>query len=233
MAHAVALKLPEVWTDNVEAWFAQAESQFQLRDITREDTKYHYVVASLNAVTAKRFNVFLSSPLSATPYSDLKNRLFSKFSKTPFERAAAINAITGLGDWKPSELMDHLLSILSNHKPDLMSQFHFFQCLPDYVRATLSSSQTTNVHELAEEADRIFVAGRPRDASIHEAAVEPSVDRVTAARPPARRAKHRAAQNNNSRTCWYHARFGDDALSCQAPCDWPSTPGNAARGLRQ
>jgi len=236
MAPAISLKLPDLWTDNVEAWFAQAESQFALRNITVEATKYHYVVAALDASTAKRLNALLIRPLSATPFTDLKDYLYQKFSKTPFERAAEIYKVQSLGDWKPSELMDHLLSLLGDHEPDLMFRYHFFQCLPDYIRTTLAYSETTDPDRLAEEADRIFVAGRPKEASISETSAEaaPSqVDRVAttlAKRQQHRRVGQRAATGG---ACYYHERFGDNALKCRAPCTWQSASGNAARGPRQ
>jgi hypothetical protein len=134
MAEAVALKLLSLWTDNIEAWFATVESQFAVRDITTEATRYHYVISALDTSTAKRLNAVLNRPLSATPYTDLRALLVQKFSRTPFERAAAINQVSCLGDWKPSELMDHLLSLLGNHEPDLMFRFHFLNVWQNYWR---------------------------------------------------------------------------------------------------
>lgn len=227
-AAAVALKLPSIWTDNIDAWFAQTESQFALRDITSDVTKYHYVIASLDAATARRCNALISRP-GQVSYTAIKEQLLSKFGRTPFERAAAINNITSLGDRKPSELMDHLLCLLGDHTPDLMFRFHFFECLPDYVRATLSSSQTTDPSELAEEADRIFIAGRPKEFAVGiNEATPSSVDRVQ------RNQKQRASQKARGALCYYHTRFGEEARKCSTPCAWTSNnSGNDLRGPRQ
>ena len=52
--NAVALKLPAFWTSQPDVWFIQAEAQFTLRNITADDTKYAYLVASLDQTTATR-----------------------------------------------------------------------------------------------------------------------------------------------------------------------------------
>ena len=46
--HAVSLKLPTLWTSQPEVWFTQAEAQFTLRGITADETKYFYILASLD-----------------------------------------------------------------------------------------------------------------------------------------------------------------------------------------
>jgi hypothetical protein len=51
--HTVSLKLPTFWTAQPDVWFAQAETQFNLRGITADDTKY-YVLAALDQDTATR-----------------------------------------------------------------------------------------------------------------------------------------------------------------------------------
>ncbi|BHF74037.1 hypothetical protein SprV_0401712100 [Sparganum proliferum] len=39
--------LPTVWLGDIALWLRSVESRFALRQITREDTKFHYVVAAL------------------------------------------------------------------------------------------------------------------------------------------------------------------------------------------
>ena len=51
---AVALKLPAFWTSDPEVWFAQV-AQYQKRNppITTDQTKFEYVVTSLEPAAAK------------------------------------------------------------------------------------------------------------------------------------------------------------------------------------
>lgn len=233
MADAVAIKLPALWTDNVDAWFMQTEAQFALNNITQDKTKFNYLIAALDSATAKRAMTIIRNPPATGKYPALRDHLKQKFGLTDYERAAAINAITGLGEQKPSELMDSLLCLLGDHEPDLMFRFHFLQCLPDYVRGTLALSTEDDPHALAEEADRIFVAGRPRDFAAMETVAltdkDSSVDRVFSGGKK-RTKKSPVGYNNQSRFCFYHARFGDKAHRCEAPCTWPSQQGNEHRG---
>ena len=74
-ADAVSLKLPSLWTNDVETWFAQAEAQFALRDITNETTKFHHVVSVLSSDVASKVSSILRSPPSHNPYTALKKQL--------------------------------------------------------------------------------------------------------------------------------------------------------------
>lgn len=229
MANAIALKLPALWTDNVDAWFMQTEAQFALNNITQDKTKSNHLVAALDSSTAKRAMTIIRNPPQTGKYQTLRDHLKQKFGLTAYERAAAINAITGLGEEKPSELMDSLLCLLGDNEPDLMFRFHFMQCLPDYVRGTLALSTEDDPHALAEEADRIFVAGCPGDSAIMEAVTTDStVDRVFKGdkKPAKRSSRGKPSQS----LCFYHARFGAKAHRCESPCTWPSQQGNGHRG---
>ena len=61
--NAVSMKFPQFWADGAKIWFAQAESQFVIRNITAEITKFHHLLAALQnhvAITLTDFlNMFL------------------------------------------------------------------------------------------------------------------------------------------------------------------------------
>ena len=56
--HAVSPKLPTLWTSQHEFWFAQAAAQFNLRCITADDTRFYYVLTTLDQETATRLIEF-------------------------------------------------------------------------------------------------------------------------------------------------------------------------------
>ena len=64
----VAIKLPAFWASNTRMWFIQAESQFVLRKITEETTKFHHVIAALDCDTGTQVMDVLENP-GDTPYT--------------------------------------------------------------------------------------------------------------------------------------------------------------------
>ncbi|KAJ8371859.1 hypothetical protein AAFF_G00299540 [Aldrovandia affinis] len=158
--HAVALKLPEFWQEHAAVWFAQAEAQFALRGITQEDTKYFYVVAALNSSTASRVLSLLQDPPEDDKYLALKQLLLETFELSEPERARKLLTLPGLGDSKPSELMDHMLTLLGNHQPCFIFRELFMQQMPSQVRATLAGSPVKDLRALAREADKVLNSSR-------------------------------------------------------------------------
>lgn len=230
---AVSLKLPSLWTDDVEGWFLHIESQFTIRKITAEDTKYHYVVAALDSSVSSR----VRSLLRQTPsYEDLKAALIEKYCLTSFERASRIRAITDLGGSKPSDVMDNMMLLLGDNQPDIMFRHHFITILPDYVRNVLSLSSEKDLTKLAAEADQIYLAGNPGnsvcvvdDATDH---TDMEMSAAQVGRPSRRQGwQQRSRYNKKDNWCYYHKTFGERAVKCSEPCAWYS--GNHARGQQK
>ena len=97
--NAVSMKLPQFWADGAKIWFAQAESQFVIRNITAEITKYHYLLAALlqNDVAITLTDFFKHVP-DEKLYTALKLRLLKKYTQTDLEKAEMIRSMPGIGD---------------------------------------------------------------------------------------------------------------------------------------
>ena len=50
---SVSVKLPPFWPDKAVLWFAQAEAQFLLRNITADNTKFAHVLTMMDSKTAE------------------------------------------------------------------------------------------------------------------------------------------------------------------------------------
>ena len=81
----------------MDIWFAQAEAQFTIKNITTEKTKYAYVVSVLDSDTATQVLDIIRAPPAEEPYKALKNRLTKAFAISDWERASKLldmNAFT-------------------------------------------------------------------------------------------------------------------------------------------
>ncbi|GFR71912.1 retrovirus-related Pol polyprotein [Elysia marginata] len=163
---SVAIKLPTFWVTSPLAWFAQTEAQFALRNITQDETKYFHVLAALDTNTATRALSLLTAPQPSNKYGALKEFLISAFGLTDEERASTLLDLRGLGDYKPSELMDNMFSLLGGHTPCFLFKQIFMRQLPDQVRASLATSATSDYRALAQEAEKLFLATNQHTASL-------------------------------------------------------------------
>ena len=213
-ADAVSLKPPFFWTNDVETWFAQAEAQFALRVIANETTNFHHVVSVLSVDVASKVSSILRSPPGHNPYTSLKKQLICKYQLTEHERAAAIFNIPALGDERPSQIKDRMLHLLGGCEGGILFRCHFISILPIYVKNTLALSTTTDLQQLALEADRIFLSGQPDNSTVMSTTTDDSTTEVS-------RIQLNNSKHHTSRTlCFFHERFRSRAKKCVQPCDW-------------
>ncbi|MEE4247211.1 MAG: hypothetical protein V2I33_17500 [Kangiellaceae bacterium] len=220
---AVAVKLPTFWTTNATAWFAQAEAQFQLRNIVQDDTRYYYVVAALDAETSNRATLILQRPPADEKYAKLKKFLLNSFEPSEAERAEQLLNMGELGDRKPTELMDKILQLNGTSDQHFLLRQIFIRALPVPLKQAVATLQEDDLQSLAMEADRISVCCKTQ-FSINEASEDAlEIDVV-------------AKRRQRRQLCFFHQKFGTSARRCQQPCDWKpyapnSKPGNARVSL--
>ena len=233
--HAVALKLPTFWAEQPKIWFAQAEAQFALREITKETTKFYHVVSALDQQTAGRLLDVLDAPPQGDSYTALKSRLLQTYGLGRRERATKLLHMSGLGDRKPSALMDEMLSLLDGHESCFLFESLFLEQLPEDLRLQLADDAFTDPRKLAAKADILWQA---------KTTPPQEIGKVSAQRPPTTRTSttHATTRDGTRPTpkktpaetsgmCWYHAKFGSRAWQCQPPCNFTTT-GNANAGSR-
>ena len=192
----MALKLSLFRTSCLSAWFSQIETQFSIRNITADDTIYYYIISALDSDTATRAQSLLVSPPTENKYQAIKNFLISAFDWSEYERASALFAMPGLGDSKPSELMDSMLALLGSHKPCFLFRHLFLQQLPTHVRAPIAQSKIE---------DMIYLAGKSYSQNIQE--VNTPYIRQNTTNP------NNIRQIMN-KLCWYHRQHGTGAEKC-------------------
>ena len=213
---AVSLKLPEFWTDKPEVWFARVEAQFGTKNITVDQTKFDYVVSSLDNATAGEVEPILKTPPAADKYDALKAALLAAFGKTQAQKDSELLAIMGLGDMKPTALLRRLQSL--NSDPATLFRAHFLALLPSEVRSILAGREITELADLAKAADRVMEA-RGLDSHVAPVTAQAAHAISNARRPRNRQGGGDIEENREgNHVCFYHVRYGKEARRCQPWC---------------
>ena len=213
--NARAVKLPPFWSGNPEVWFKLVESVFATRKITVQQTKFDYVIQALDNSTAERVQAVIWTP-TEVPYDTLKAALIDAFGKTQAQKDQDILNINGLGDKKPSELLQHMNNL--NADPKTLFKALFLAQLPPEVHQILALSDKTDIKELAKEADRIMEVSRLSGSSQVNST---SGFRKSGGRNPdyPKGDQYPVPKSDQqwpllSGLCRYHSKFGDRARSC-------------------
>ena len=205
--HAVSLKLPMFLASRPDVWFQQTEAQFALRNITDSTTKYYYLLTALDPVVAERM-------VALTPcedkYTYLKGKLMEVYDLTDDQKADRLLDLAGLGDWKPSQLCAHIQSLAVGQ--NALLRRIFLRQLPEDVRVQVAALDEDNLPALAHKAD-VIVAAKCAPSLIN-------------ASTPSLRKKLLSRSSEKPDLCWYHAKFGPKAKSCQPPSEGCLSSGN-------
>ena len=228
--NAAAVKLPPFWSGNPEVWFKQVESVFSTRKITVQQTKFDYVVQALDNSTAEKVQSVILSP-PEDPYDTLRAALIEIFGKSQAQKDQEVLNINGLGDKKPSELLQHIQNL--NADPKTLVKALFLAQLPPEVRQILALSDKTDIKELAKEADRVMEVSRLSGTSQVNST---GGFRKSGGRNPdyPKGTQHPVPKSDQqwpllSSLCKYHSKFGDRARSCLPPCKLHNVSGTGKR----
>ena len=167
---ATAFKAPAFWPTNAQAWFVRLEASFDTHapPITNDKTKFQHVVQLLDSATSRRVMSILRDPPATGKYQAIKDALLAAFEPTQLQKDTALLKMTGLGDRKPSELLQFMSSM--NTDPTTLFRALFISQLPDHAqRAVAREPASTSLATLADIADRVVEVDAP---SIPVAAVQ-------------------------------------------------------------
>ena len=213
---AVSLKLPTFLASRPDVWFQQTEAQFALRHITDSTTQYYYLLTALDPVVAER----MAGDVALTPgddkYAYLKQKLMEVYGLTDDQKADRLLDLSGIGDWKPSQLCAHIQSLTVGQ--DVLLRRIFLRQLPEDVRVQVAALDMGSLPELARKADVIMAAKRA-PSSIYASAFQPQKKKPT------------PREQEKPTICWYHTKFGNKAKACRPSCAYapPSAPSGNER----
>lgn len=151
----VAVKPPPFWRNRPDLWFKQLESNFLLSNITKDSTKYHYVVAALDCDILEQVSTIITSPPEQDKYAAIKEALIRVFAVSEEQNLRKLLTEVELGDRKPSQLLRQMSDLAGGKVGSDLLKSLWLQRLPEFVRAILAVSKD-DLHQLAAMADRII-----------------------------------------------------------------------------
>ena len=81
----VSMKLPTFWPDAAEVWFAQADTQFAIQNLTESKTKFYHAVAVLPQEVASQILDLIHTPPAGDPYGVLQERLITLYTLNDYQ----------------------------------------------------------------------------------------------------------------------------------------------------
>ncbi|KAL7292017.1 hypothetical protein TKK_0014301 [Trichogramma kaykai] len=172
----VAVKLPTFWADKPSLWFAQADSQFVLANITTEITKFHYVASQLDSRAAAEVEDIITNPPADNPYTTLRSKLIERLSLSEEQRVRNLLSDEELGDRKPSQFLRHLRSLagITPVNDNLLRQL-WLRRLPPNIQAILAGQADAQLEKIAELADKVAEVC-PTPIAVNAVSTPPSND---------------------------------------------------------
>ncbi|XP_036319780.1 uncharacterized protein LOC118734170 [Rhagoletis pomonella] len=142
---ATSVKLPQFWSNCPEARFVHAEMQFATKGISRDSTKYEFVITALpQEVIANVLDVIQ------------KKVLIDRHSLSEQRRLDKILSDTEIGDRRPSEYYRTLGQLAGSTIDPIFLKNIWLRKLPKSLYVALTSANLNNINDLLQLADKIW-----------------------------------------------------------------------------
>lgn len=156
----VAVKIAPLNSQDPRLWLKILEAQFNLIDITAEKTRYYHLLSALSDRVTNDLSDIILSPLSPTPYSDIKKAILVRFGESKNTRMQQLLQRIEIGDMKPSQLYRKLKVHGGSDITDDLLKTIWLKRLPIHTQEILApAGDTLSTEKLAELADRIVETG--------------------------------------------------------------------------
>ncbi|XP_033231683.1 uncharacterized protein LOC117182689 [Belonocnema kinseyi] len=154
-AHAIAIKIPPFWPEKISLWFRQLEAQFSIANITKDSTKFGYVLANLEPRYVEEVEDVIEDPPESGKYEALKIALTKRLSDSSSIRVRKFLEGEEIGDRIPSQFLRHLKNLAGTSvKEDFLQNLWLTRLLvsTQHVMAGMRDKPLT---EMAEITDRV------------------------------------------------------------------------------
>ncbi len=173
------VEIPSFWEADPVLWFRQCESAFRRSNTTASGVKFDHIVGKLpNAVSLSCRSLLLSINFEdKDAYERLKAHLCKNFGKSKWQLGYALLDSPGLGDRRPSQLLQDLRALLPPEEVEgTLFQCIFLKKLPSAMSDAIMAADLDNIEAMADMADRLH--DKPTTPTV--AAVTPCCSHVSA-----------------------------------------------------
>nr|VZI47909.1 unnamed protein product [Spirometra erinaceieuropaei] len=156
--NTLSFKLPPFTPSNPRVWFRPIEAVIPTSRITKERTRYSYVLQSLPFDVAVDVDDLLDPIPANDSHTQLKNAVIQRVAKSANRMLRELFTQGELGDQTPSQLMRHMRSLLAGHHMDDDDIFRqiWLDKLPVPMQQVLSMLDiSTSLDKVANHADSI------------------------------------------------------------------------------
>ena len=152
-------KIAPFYANDVELWFNQLETQFDLHDIRDDDERYRLTCAALSGEVASDVRDILLQPFLNHKYISLKGVLIERRGLTTPERVIKVKSGEKLGTDIPSRFLRRLQKTAGFGTTAVVGEEvirqAFIRRMPASIRAHLATTpDSTSLESLAVLADR-------------------------------------------------------------------------------
>lgn len=152
------VRLPSFWPNNPSTWFIQAEAQFNVFRLTRDETKYCLTIAALPPETCESVIDIIADPPATDKYQKLKTTLISRHSASESKRLEELLEKVELGNQKPSALFRSMKQTAGGTFDSNIIKKLWLRRLPQAINIALVSVGDKPTDEMIALADKIFEA---------------------------------------------------------------------------
>ena len=160
----VSIKLPPFSESNPALWFGKAESQFILRGIKDDTTKFHHIYSLLSDKASNEIEDLLLDPPATGKVAAMKARLMQKFGRSQFSKDTELLNQRSLGDLRPSEMWSRFKQLNKdphNHTSSFVRAY-LIAMYPPEVKTAIANMSFTNNEEMAKAADKVMEMKTPQ-----------------------------------------------------------------------
>ncbi len=167
--------LPAFWEADPVLWFRQCESAFRRAGTVSSGVKFDHFVGKLpNAVSLSCRSLLLSINFEdKDAYERLQDHLCKNYSKSKWQQGYSLLDHPGLGDRRPSQLLQDMRALLPEKEAEgVIFQCLFLKRLPTTMSDAVMAAGLENIEDMAAMADRLH--DKPAAAGVAAVAAQPS-----------------------------------------------------------